>query len=100
MIIKRRTNPFEPIVKNIVLFQKNMKHTCAYKSLLSIYIIYNYIIYRFVVPCTTIIRIFMFVSISYQYLYQCLYYIGGETTHKEITLASEPQKNSSNISKC
>ena len=30
------------------MLKKKLKHTCAHKSLLSIYIIYNYIIYRFV----------------------------------------------------
>jgi len=55
MIIKR-TNLFELAMKNIFLFQKNMKDTFAHKFLLSIYIIHNYIIYKykFVSSCPTV----------------------------------------------
>jgi len=32
------------------MISKNLKYTCAHKYLLSIYVIHNYIIYRFVFP--------------------------------------------------
>ena len=44
-------------MKNIFLLLKKLKHTCAYKSLLSIYMIHNFIIYRFVSPCRISVHI-------------------------------------------
>ena len=56
MIIKIKTNLCEPVMsheKYIFAPKNNLKHTCAHKSLLSIYIIHNYIIYKSVFPCPT-----------------------------------------------
>jgi len=50
MIIKIRTKPFELAMKNIFFLKKNLKHTCTHKSLLSIYIIHNYIIFVSLCP--------------------------------------------------
>jgi len=55
MIIKIKTNLCEPVMsheKYIFAPKNNLKHTCAHKSLLSIYIIHNYIIYRFESSCS------------------------------------------------
>ena len=37
--------------KHLSVPKNNLKHTCAHKCLLSIYIIHNYIIYRSMSPC-------------------------------------------------
>jgi len=47
MIIKLRNKSFlTSHKKHISTPKNNLEHTCTHKSLLSIYIIYNYIIYR------------------------------------------------------
>ena len=39
--------------KHLFAPKNNLEHTCAHKSLLSIYIIHSYIIYRYMSPCPT-----------------------------------------------
>ena len=61
MIIKIRNKSFlTSHEKHIFAPKNNLEHICAHKSLLSIYIIYNYIIYRFVFPCPTFYRFYVF----------------------------------------
>ena len=54
MIIKIRNKSLSISHENHISVPKNnLEHTYAHKSLLSIYIIHNYIIYKSVSPCPT-----------------------------------------------
>jgi len=54
MIIKiRNKSLLTSNEKHLSAQKNNLEHTCAHKSLLLIYIIHNYIIYRYVSPCPT-----------------------------------------------
>jgi len=59
-------------MKNNIFAKKKQKHIFVHKSLLSIYIIYNYIIYRsvsFVSYILEIISIFIFILHLKNYMY-------------------------------
>jgi len=62
--------------KHLSAPKDNLKHTCAHKSLLSIYIIHNYIIYRFVCPRVLYFRDFTYLRIRLRVVSVSVCYIG------------------------